>query len=142
MFLSEDDYRVVCDGVELDVLTQSEDGIRQKAERVAMEEVAGYIRPRYDIDKAFAARGDERNSMLVQITANIALYYLAHWLPGGMSLDRRQILYEQVVEWLTRVGKGSAMPDLPTCTGEEGGTAAGTSGSIRFGSQPRTETGY
>lgn len=144
MFLSEEDYRVVCDEVELDVLTQSEGSIRRKAERVAMEEVSSYIRPRYDTDAAFAAQGEDRNSMLVQVVANIALYYLAHWLPGGMSLDRRQILYEQAIEWLTRISKGSAMPDLPTYTNEDGGntTGIGTSGPIRFGSQPRTETGY
>jgi phage gp36-like protein len=143
MYLTEDDYSVVCDEVELDVLTQSEEAIRQKAERVAMEEVASYIRPRYDIAAAFAAQGDDRNSMLVQIVANIALYYLAHWLPGGMSLDRRQVLYEQSIEWLTKVGKGSAMPDLPTYTDEGGDTVGtGTTGPIRFGSQPRTETGY
>ncbi len=140
MFLSQDDYRVVCDEVELDVLTRSEEAIRQKAERVAMEEVASYIRPRYDIEGAFAAQGNARNSMLVQITANISLYYLAHWLPGGMALDRRQVLYEQAVEWLTRVSKGSAMPDLPAYTGEDGTT--NIAGPIRFGSQDRTETGY
>ncbi len=143
MFLSEDDYRVVCDEVELDVLIQSEEAIRQKAERVAMEEVASYIRARYDIETAFAARGEDRNSMLVQVVANIALYYLAHWLPGGMSLDRRQVLYDQAIEWLTRVSKGSAMPGLPAYTAEDGGAAgSGTTGPIRFGSQPRTETGY
>ena len=48
MFLTEDDYRVVCDEDELDILTRSEPETRQKAERVAMEEVASYLRPRYD----------------------------------------------------------------------------------------------
>lgn len=37
MFLTEDDYRVVCDEDELDILTRSEPETRQKAERVAME---------------------------------------------------------------------------------------------------------
>lgn len=140
MFLTQDDYRVVCDEVELDVLTQSEETIRRKAESVAMEEVASYIRPRYDIDAAFAATGTDRNSMLVQIVATIAIYYLAHWLPEGMSLDRRQYPYEKAVEWLKSVGKGSAMPDLPAYTAEDGTTVA--PGPIRFGSQERTETGY
>ena len=57
MFLTEDDYRVVCDEDELDILTRSEPETRQKAERVAMEEVASYLRTRYDTDKAFAAGG-------------------------------------------------------------------------------------
>lgn len=33
MFLTEDDYRVVCDEDELDILTRSEPETRQKAER-------------------------------------------------------------------------------------------------------------
>lgn len=144
MFLSEDDYRVVCDEVELDVLTQSDEAIRQKSERVAMEEVASYIRPRYDVAAAFAAQGDERNMMLVQVVANIALYYLAHWLPEGMSLERRQVSYEKAIEWLVRVGKGSTMPELPTYTDGDGSAEGSVSGSgqIRFGSEPRSETGY
>ena len=48
MFLTEDDYKVVCDEEELDVLTRSDPATRQKAERVAMEEVASYLRPPAD----------------------------------------------------------------------------------------------
>ena len=140
MFLTEADYRVVCDDIELDILTQSSPQIREQSERVAMEEVASYIRPKYDTEKAFAAQGEQRNYMLVQVVANIALYYLAQWLPGGLSLDRRQVLYEQAIEWLTRVSKGTAMPDLPAYTNEDG-TETPT-GPIRFGGKPATETGY
>jgi phage gp36-like protein len=96
-----------------------------------MEEVASYLRPRYDVSKAFATTGDGRNEMLVQVTVNIALYYLAHWLPGSMALDGRQELYENAIDWLTRVSKGGAMPDLPTYVGEDGQTDA--SNPVRFG---------
>ena len=113
MFLTEDDYRVVCDEDELDILTRSEPETRQKAERVAMEEVASYLRPRYDTEKAFAAEGDQRNAMLVQVTVNIALYYLVHWLPQNLALDGRQELYDNAIAWLTRVSKGGSMPNLP-----------------------------
>ena len=33
--------------------------------------------------------------MLVQVTVNIALYYLVHWLPQNLALDGRQELYDQ-----------------------------------------------
>lgn len=131
MFLQDSDYRVVCDADELDVLMQGDPEIRRRAERVAMEEVASCLRPRYDTDKAFAAEGDERNDMLVQVTANIALYYLAHWLPGGLSLDRRQELYDISTEWLDKVSKGGRMPKLPTYTGEDGENDI--SNPMRFG---------
>lgn len=139
MFLTDPDYKVLCDPEELDVLSQSDPATRAQAERVAMEEVASYIRPKYDVTKAFAAQGGERNYMLVQVVANIALWYLAQWLPGGLSLDRRELLYNQAVEWLARVSKGTAMPDLPGYTNEDGTEAAGP---IRFGGMARNTYDY
>lgn len=140
MFLTEDDYKVVCDDDELDVLTRSDPATRQKAERVAMEEVASYLRPRYDTDKAFAAEGDDRNDMLVQVTVNIALFYLAHWLPQSLALDGRQELYDNAIAWLTKVSKGGTMPNLPTYTSEDGQTD--TSNPMRFGGIPPSDYSY
>lgn len=140
MFLDEDDYTIVCSEDELDVLTQSDTAIRQKAERVAMEEVASYLRPRYDTDKAFAAKGDERNDMLLQVTANIALYYLAHWLPQSLALDGRQELYDGAVAWLNKVSKGGAMPNLPTYTSEDGKTDA--TNPMRYGGMAASKYDY
>ncbi len=140
MFLTEDDYKVVCDEVELDVLSQSDPATRAQAERVAMEEVASYIRPKYDIDRAFAAQGEARNYLLVQVVANITLWYLAQWLPGGLSLDRRQLLYEQAVEWLTKASKGTTMPNLPAYTNEDGTETV--SGPVRFGGMAPNKYDY
>lgn len=140
MFLQAEDYKVVCDEDELDVLTQSDPATRQRAERVAIEEAASYLRARYDTDKAFAAEGDDRNDMLIQITANIALYYMAHWLPGRLALDGRQELYDAAIAWLNKVSKGGAMPNLPTYTGAGGETD--TSNPMRFGSMAANKYDY
>jgi phage gp36-like protein len=140
MFLTGEDYRVVCDEDELDVFTRSCVATRKKAEGVAMEEVASYLRPRYDTSKAFAATGDARNAMLVQVTVNIALYYLARWLPRSLGLEGRQELYDQAIEWLARVSKGNATPDLPTYTGENGETDV--TNPTRFGSMAPNQYDY
>ena len=140
MFLQDSDYRVVCDADELDVLMQGDPEIRRRAERVAMEEVASYLRARYDTDKAFAAEGDDRNAMLVQVTVNIALYYLAHWLPQSLALEGRQDLYDNAIDWLGRISKGTAMADLPTYTGENGETDI--SNPMRFGCMPPNSYTY
>ena len=139
MFLDENDYKVVCDEEELDVLTRSDVETRRRAERVAMEEVASYLRPRYDVSKAFAATGSERNEMLVQVTVNIALFYLARWLPQRLALDGRQEMYDNAIGWLTRVSKGAATPDLPVHAGENGESISNT---VRFGGMPPCEYGY
>lgn len=140
MFLNEEDYKIVCDEEELDILTQSDINTRQKAERVAMEEVASYLRPRYDTDKAFSAEGIDRNDMLVQVTVNIVLYYLVHWLPRSLALEGRQELYENAIAWLVKVSKGGVMPDLPTYTNEDGDTDA--SNPMRFGGMTSSKYDY
>ena len=62
MFLTLDDYSSVCDDYEFKQITEKED-VRLKAEAAAMEEIASYLRSRYDIDRAFAAVGSCRNAV-------------------------------------------------------------------------------
>ena len=96
-FLSTDDYRVVTCPADLEIICQSSDEIRQQAERTAMEEVAGYVRTRYDIDAAFAKSDIERNPLLVQLTVCIALWWLGQWLPGMVGGEMRQTLYDNAI---------------------------------------------
>lgn len=141
MFLTDEDYKVVCDEDSLEVITQADTDTRQRAERIAMEEVAGYLRGRYDIKKAFTYKGESRNPMLIQITVSIALYYMAHWLPQSLGLDNYSELYENAVAWLTRVQKGTAQPDLPVYT-DENGEETNASNPFRCGSMERQKYDY
>ena len=140
MFLTQQDYKGVCDEDTLDVLTQSDEATRQRAEQVAMEEVASYLRSRYDIAKAYAAQGEARNPFLVQITANIALYYLVHWLPQFMGIDARKQLYDDAILWLKQVQGGKAMPDLPTYQSENGDEDINN--PIRYGGMSPSQYDY
>lgn len=140
MFLQTNDYKAVCDSRTLDVITQSDDSNRARAELTAQEEVASYLRSRYDIAAAFAAEGNARNPFLVQITANIALYYMVHWLPQNLGLDARRELYDDAIAWLTKVQKGAASPDLPLYTTEEGDTDTGN--PVKFGCMSKQDYTY
>lgn len=140
MFLTDEDYKGVCDEETLDIYTQSDEATRQRAERAAMEEVASYLRSRYDMPRAFAAEGDGRNALLVQIAANVALYYLVHWLPQNMGLDARKELYDDAIAWLKQVQAGKATPDLPTYTSESGETD--TSNPMRYGGMKASKYDY
>ena len=56
MFLTEDDYRVVCDEDELDILHPAANPRPgRKPSGSLWRKVASYLRPRYDTEKAFAA---------------------------------------------------------------------------------------
>lgn len=140
MFLTVDDYKTVCDTRTLDVITQSDAANRARAEVTAQEEVASYLRSRYDIDTAFAATGTSRNPYLVQITANIALYYLVHWLPQNLGLEARRELYDDAIAWLTKVQKGAASPDLPLYTNSDGTTDTGN--PVKFGCMDKQNYTY
>lgn len=119
MFLTEEDY-IVASNTALSVLQQSSEENRERAERMAIEEVSGYLRSRYDVEKVFAATGAERNDLVVMRTCDVVLYHLSSWLPNKMGHDIRKERYELAIKWLEGVQSGKITPDLPTVTGEGG----------------------
>lgn len=132
MFLTLDDYRSVCDDYEFKQITQNDD-IRQTAEAAALEQIASYLRHRYDLGRAFAAAGPARNSMLVQCAVNIALWLMIHRLPQNMGHERRECLYNDSIKWLRDIQAGKASPDLPLYQSPDGDNDD-TRNPVRFGS--------
>ena len=53
MFITEEDYRVVIGENALKVVSQASQEIRDNAELEACEEIAGYLRPKYDTEAVF-----------------------------------------------------------------------------------------
>jgi len=135
MFLTESDYSAVCDAATLDVIQQSDLTIRQRAEAYAIEEISSYLRSRYDMTAAFAATGAARNNQLVMMTADVALYHLAAWLPGRMGFDIRETRYNAVIKTLVDVHRKLQM-DLPTYTDPITGETD-TANPVKFGSWPK-----
>lgn len=137
MFLTIDDYRVVTCPADLNIICQSSEEIRQQAERTAMEEVAGYVRTRYDIDAAYSKTDIERNPLLVQLTVSIALWWLGQWLPGMMGSDMRQILYDNAISRLKDIQKGNFTPDFPEYSDDDDNTSGYGSNPFRHGSMKK-----
>lgn len=119
MFLTENDY-IVASADALTIFQQSTPEKREKAEKMAIEEIAGYLRSRYDIGLIFSAVGDNRNDVIVMHACDITLYHLTSWLPGKMGREIRKERYERAIKWLEEVQAGKVTPNLPTCTGEDG----------------------
>ena len=119
MFLTENDY-IVASADALTIFSQSTPKKREKAEKMAIEEIAGYLRSRYDTGLIFSAVGDNRNDVIVMHACDITLYHLVSWLPGKMGREIRKERYERAVKWLEEVQAGKVTPNLPTCTGEDG----------------------
>ncbi len=139
MFLTVEDYRSVCDDYEMEQLSALTDD-RLKAERAALEEIGSYTRHRYDMEKAFAAEGEDRNAMLVQCAVNITLWLMIHRLPQNMGHERREDLYKDSIKWLRDVQSSKASPELPTYVSCDGDTDAHN--PVRFGSMPPNRYDY
>ena len=89
MFLTEEDY-IVASNMALNVLQQCSEEKRETAERMAIEEVSGYLRSRYDVKKIFAASGSERNNIIVLRTCDVSLYHLSACCAGN---NRKAVLH-------------------------------------------------
>lgn len=138
MFLTVDDYRSVCDDFEFQQITENDD-TRVAAEAAALEQIASYLRSRYDIARAFQASGADRNPMLVQCAVNISLWLMVHRLPQNMGHERRECLYNDAVKWLRDVQASKSSPDLPIY---ESDTGEDTRNPVRFGSMSPNRYDY
>ena len=114
MFLHNLDYQVMIGERAFDLIQQSDEENRRRAEEMAREEMAGYLRPRYDVERIFARRGEQRNMQIVMFLCDITLYHLTSWLPQKMGYDIREIRYRRAIEWLQGVQSGKIVPDLDT----------------------------
>lgn len=114
MFLNNLDYQVMIGQRAFDLIQQSDEENRRRAEEMAREEMTGYLRPRYDVERIFARRGEQRNMQIVMFLCDITLYHLASWLPQKMGYEVREIRYRRAIEWLQGVQSGKIVPDLDT----------------------------
>ena len=60
----------------LDAITREDDSILLFAINTAEEEMRGYLRPDYDVDTIFSATGSARQSLLVTLMRDMAIYHL------------------------------------------------------------------
>lgn len=132
MFITQEDYRVVIGENALKVVSQASQEIRDNAEFEACEEIAGYLRPKYDTDAIFQAQAESRNSLVVMYAADIALYHMTAAMPQKMGSEIRKERYERAIKWLEGVQAGKIIPDLPLATDSDGLPAADL---LIFGSQ-------
>lgn len=120
MFITDEDYKVVIGDTALKVISQVSAENRANAENEAVEEISGYLRPKYDCGKIFSADGDERNRYIVMITCDIALYHMSASMPQKMGSEIRKERYERAVKWLEGVQSGKIVPDLPQVLDDDG----------------------
>lgn len=135
MVLTENDYKVVIGENGYKAISQLNQNNVRNAEREAQEEMAGYLRPKYDVNAIFSAEGNQRNSLIVMYLCDMALYHLSASLPQKMGSEIRKERYERAIKWLEGVQAGKIVPDLPLPVDENGDTLA--VGSVVFKSNKK-----
>lgn len=139
MFITDEDYRVVIGENALKTISQVSETNRRQAEDEAAEEIASYLRPKYDAVAIFNATGEQRNSYIVMIACDIALYHLSASLPQKMGTEVRKERYDRAIKWIEGVQAGKIVPDLPLATDEETGD---TLQGFSFHSEPKLNNNW
>lgn len=134
MFITDEDYKVVIGDQALKVVSQISQENRANAETEAVEEIAGYLRPKYDAGAVFSASGTQRNKLVVMYTCDIAIYHMTASTPQKMGMEIRKERYERAIKWLEGVQAGKIVPDLPLAMDENGDTIGIP---MKYGSQKK-----
>ncbi|MDR3133886.1 MAG: DUF1320 domain-containing protein [Prevotellaceae bacterium] len=107
MFITRSDLNKNLYAEIIDAITRKEPGREEYGIRAAEEKVKSYLAGKYDLDCIFSKAGDERNFMIVDTVANIALYIIADVLEQ-MPVTI-QNAYENSMEYLKDLQAGKAM---------------------------------
>lgn len=136
MFLNTFDYGTLILDEDITLINQTNQLNRDAAELMAVDQVSGYLRSKYDVAAIFALAGANRPKYLVMIVVDIALYHLHASIPGRFVPEIRRTRYEDAIAWLEKVAKGLVDPGLTLKTDPDTGEAI-TAPSITFGSQEK-----
>lgn len=86
------------------------------AENMAVAQIKNYIGGRYDMQNIFSATAEQRNSFIIMIALDCALYHLYSSIAPNKIPKHRAERYQDALEWLKSVAKGETIADLPLLT--------------------------
>jgi phage gp36-like protein len=105
----------------------------------AEAEVRSYLAGAYDVDAIFSATGTARNALLMELTKNIAVWYIVRLSNVDLIYQHAKERYDAAIEWLNRVADGKLSPDLPAAPIDDNPAGSGVS----WGSSgPRNNNDY
>lgn len=139
MFCEKEELKTVAYAYQVDQITVDDDTIAITAVETAMEEARSYLAHRYDMRKAFAMQGRDRNPQLLHLVKVIALYHIVQLSNVDMLYDRVKADYDAAVTFLNRVADGKLNPSLPLIPVEE--DEHGNEETL-WGSDPKLRNNY
>lgn len=133
MFITDDDYSVLIrNEIKDHLLDNYSEAKLRAAEQMAIHQVKNYLSGKYNVAEIFNKTGEERNSHIVMITLDCALYHLyTSTIPRKMPEIRSQ-RYQDAIDWLKLVAQGEALADLPKPKSEKGQELLGLKISSKY----------
>lgn len=125
-FINQDDYTVLIRDEIKDILLENYSETKLKtAENMGVAQVRKRLAGRYDVAKIFGATGDARDSYIVMIVLDCALYHLyTATVPNKIPAIRAE-RYQDALDWLKSVARGEETTDLPVLEDESGNQMLG-----------------
>lgn len=116
----------------LQEIAEYDDTIVQACILAAVQRVTRLLSGRYDVEKIFSATGDERDAELLEITKNIALWFLCRRCNVDILYNRVKEAYDRDMAYLRELMKGDIPSGLPLRE-----TDGHPIGAVRFGSNSK-----
>lgn len=133
MFITNDDYSVLVRNEIKDILLENYTEAKLRAaEQMAIAQVKNYLSGKYDVKTIFEAQGNERNSHIVMVTLDCALYHLYTSTTPKKMPDIRSQRYQDAIDWLKLIAEGKAYADLPKIKSEKGEELLGLKISSKY----------
>ena len=127
MYITIEELKTALYAYQAQEISEQDDDILLMNISAAIEEVRSYLAGRYDVGKIFAAAGVDRNQLLMELTKNIALWYIIRLSNVDIIYQQAKERYNSAVDWLTKVADGMLNPDLPPKVDENGQSGGGVS---------------
>ncbi len=115
-FVTTQDIDVLIRADMLQHLIGSDTQLLGKAESAAIQKISNYLNTRYNTQKVFAAKGTDRDELLLMYVIDVMLYDLHSRINPRKIPELRRTRYNEVIQWLTDIQAGKIHPDLPELT--------------------------
>lgn len=113
-FIQTSDYNASIHREIIETITRGDDEVVEICEDRAIDEMRSYLSGRYDCSAIFAARGSDRNTLILMMAIDITIYHIFS-IHNPQKLSQVRVdRYNRAVEWLKAVAAGKiSIADAP-----------------------------
>jgi phage gp36-like protein len=133
MYITIEELKSALYAYQAQEITEADNDILLMNIAAAEAEVRSYLAGLYDVEAIFSAEAAARNALLMELTKNIAVWYIVRLSNVDLIYQHAKERYDAAIDWLTKVADGKVIPDLPAApisdSPEGSGVSWGSSGT-------------